>query len=241
MHQSVLDFIKRINEAPSLWEWTKRRSKWHFDYTKPDPESPIIRLGRFYGDWSEDIKMETRVISAADQLDAEIIPSEKKDLERWGYTGWGYDSMEPTEKMMRMAKMLGLKHYNVRHNRQKPGNTRWYHMDVCSCHFVEKLAKGEFKDFEVEIDPETNLPKNEELVRIFVMLTDWEPGHYFVVGNTPFTHWKKGDIWTFDWVSMPHGTANCGHTTRSMLKVVGYIDKDSEWIRNREYREFRLD
>lgn len=240
MVQTIRDYINTINNAPSFWGWCKSRSKWHFDYTKKDEESPIIRLGRFYGDWEEDIKKETAVHSPADQIDNEIIPSEKRDLQNWGYNGWGYDSMEPTEKLHKMAEMIGLENYNTRHNRQKPGNTRWYHLDACSCHYMEKLAKGEMKEDDVLFEEDTFLPKDTQLMRIFVMLTDWEPGHYFVVGNTPYTHWRKGDIWTFDWVNMPHGTANCGHTNRSMLKVVGYIGDKSRWIVDGEKREFRV-
>jgi hypothetical protein len=55
------------------------------------------------------------------------------------------------------------------------------------------------------------------------MLQDWEPGHFFMYGNAMFSHWRAGEIVTFDWPNMPHCTANASLAPRALLVVTGQM------------------
>jgi hypothetical protein len=61
------------------------------------------------------------------------------------------------------------------------------------------------------------------VVRYFVQLTDWQPGHFWSYGNYMWSGWRAGDVSTFDWLNVPHSTANAGHTPRATLQVTGII------------------
>ena len=52
----------------------------------------------------------------------------------------------------------------------------------------------------------------EKILRVFVQLTDWRPGQFWEYGNFHWNQWRAGDISTFDWVNMPHCTANAACT-----------------------------
>jgi hypothetical protein len=72
-----------------------------------------------------------------------------------------------------------------------------------------------------------------QVVRYFVQLTDWQPGHFWSFGNYAWTGWRAGDVVTFDWLNVPHATANAGHVPRVTLQLTGiktkitqqYLDK----------------
>ena len=60
-----------------------------------------------------------------------------------------------------------------------------------------------------------------KVIRIMVMLQDWEPGQFIMYGNEQFDRWRAGDIHTFDWQNTPHATANASNKPRPMLVVTG--------------------
>lgn len=66
--------------------------------------------------------------------------------------------------------------------------------------------------------------------RMWVMFTDWSWGQFIQIGNTVWSHWRKGDVLFFDWL-VPHGSANCGHAERTSLVVTGVPSPDlDEWL-----------
>jgi len=64
-------------------------------------------------------------------------------------------------------------------------------------------------------------PKN--VVRVMVMLQDWEPGQFLMYGNEQFDRWRAGDIHKFDWQNIPHATANASNRPRPMLVITGVM------------------
>jgi hypothetical protein len=70
------------------------------------------------------------------------------------------------------------------------------------------------KLYDLDADP-------NNVIRIMVMLQDWEPGQFLMYGNQMFDRWRAGDIHTFDWQNLPHATANASLTPRPMLVVTG--------------------
>jgi len=65
-----------------------------------------------------------------------------------------------------------------------------------------------------------------KVIRIMVMLEDWEPGQFIMYGNKMFDRWKKGDIHKFDWMNIPHATANASLHPRPMLVITGVKTKE---------------
>jgi hypothetical protein len=76
--------------------------------------------------------------------------------------------------------------------------------------------------------------------RMWVMFTDWSWGQFIQIGNTVWSHWRRGDVLYFDWL-VPHGSANCGHDVRESLVVTGSPTPDlSDWIASDVPRVIRL-
>lgn len=63
--------------------------------------------------------------------------------------------------------------------------------------------------------------------RFAIFLEDWVPGHIWNFGNTSFTHWVKGEVISWDWMHMPHGTANICMQPRFSLHLTGYMTDSS--------------
>lgn len=63
--------------------------------------------------------------------------------------------------------------------------------------------------------------------RFAVFLEDWVPGHVWNFGNASFTHWVRGECISWDWMHMPHGTANMCMKPRFSLHLTGYMTESS--------------
>jgi hypothetical protein len=72
------------------------------------------------------------------------------------------------------------------------------------------------KLYDLDADP-------NNVVRIMVMLQDWEPGQFIMYGNEQFDRWRTGDIHKFDWQNLPHSTANSSNKPRPMLVITGVM------------------
>ena len=61
----------------------------------------------------------------------------------------------------------------------------------------------------------------KDIVRVVVMLEDWQSGHYFEIDNQPQLGWSAGDYhwWIGD---TPHMAANIGITKRYTLQLTGH-------------------
>ena len=69
--------------------------------------------------------------------------------------------------------------------------------------------------------------ESDKFRRFAVFLEDWRPGHVWNFGNTSFTHWVKGECITWDWMHMPHGTANMCLHNRYSLHLTGFMTESS--------------
>ena len=199
----------------SNWEITRQRSQYHFDNGQIDPRwDTVHHLGRIQPDWSEQL---SAAISAAypvtwrtrgrdsDPLKrtSEEYDQEDYDLEQQGYgkdhivTDLNYN-LDPV--FQHMADQFALEKSQARIHVQRPGQTWNLHLD--------KLEKW------MPTDP-------TQVVRYFVQLTDWQQGHFWSYGNYAWTGWSAGDVSTFDWINVPHATANAGHVPRATLQITG--------------------
>jgi hypothetical protein len=77
--------------------------------------------------------------------------------------------------------------------------------------------------FNLHIDKlQERCPDNpERVIRMTVMLADWEPGQFYSYGNYTYSHWGAGDAHVFDWANVPHATANASRLMRPTLQVTG--------------------
>lgn len=200
----------------SNWDKTAPRTNYHFDAFKNDPAYDSMRyIGKFEGDWQQELQQTIDNSNAItwrtrNPIDgpSKDIEAEELDLER---TGAGKDLVvtnleyELLPVFQRMTDALQLsagdkKTVQSRVHVQFPGQVWNIHID--------KLEKWQ-KD-----DPHS-------VYRFMIMLNDWEPGHFIQYGNFIHTHYRAGEIYSFDWYNTPHCTANAGRGPRCTLLVTG--------------------
>jgi hypothetical protein len=138
---------------------------------------------------------------------------EEYDLEQQGY-GRDYVvtniNYELAPVFQQLADQFGLDKTMARIHVQHPGQVWNLHLD--------KLEKW--------------MPENPiKVVRYFVQLTDWQQGHFWSYGNYQWSGWRAGDVSTFDWINVPHATANAGHVPRATLQITGvFTDKTKDFL-----------
>ena len=223
------EYMNHANYTSS-WEWTKERSKYHFDYTRRDqPGEYYFPLGRFEGDWSEDLaqalaKDKTSITWATrahgmyydkitgTAVNSPMIPQEEYDLTTAGYKADlkltdVVERIEIGQSLLKMYEYFALEDPWVRLHIQKPGQMFNLHID--------------------KLYDRTNDP--ERVIRIVVFLADWEPGQFYQYGTFIISHWKAGDTHTFNWRDVPHATANASRNIRPSLIMTGLkTDKTRE-------------
>jgi hypothetical protein len=199
----------------SNWDITKHRSQYHFDTSKTDPRwDTVQQLGRIEPVWASELSeaisdsspvtWRTRgQVTDPLQRASEEYDQEDHDLEQQGYgrdhvvTNLNYE-LAPV--FQRIADQFGLEKSMARVHVQHPGQVWNLHLD--------KLEKW------MPADP-------SQVVRYFVQLTDWQPGHFWSYGNFVYQQWRAGEVSTFDWRNVPHATANAGHVPRVTLQITG--------------------
>jgi len=199
----------------SAWEITKQRSQYHFDNSLVDPRWDTVKLVKQINDtWTEELQTaidashpvtwRTRgKINDPLQRKSEEYDQEEYDLEKIGMprdyvvSNLNY---ELTPELKKIANSFQLENAMARLHVQWPGQVWNLHLD--------KLEKW------MPADP-------SKVQRYFVQLTDWQPGHFWSFGNFTWQNWCAGDCVTFDWINVPHSTANAGHTPRVTLQVTG--------------------
>ena len=206
----------------SSWDYTKSRSNYHFDPTKKDQiEDCIQYLGYIKPTWLSNLDA---IVDNANPATWEtrgykgegIIPprpdleAEEYDIERVGanpkmiitHMNWNIP-----DSLHTITLAFGLDDYMERIHVQMPG-------EVWNLH-IDKLDKW------CPEDP-------SKVLRIFVQLTDWQPGQFWEYGNFHWNQWRAGNVTTFDWANMPHSTANAGHHPRVTFQITGVRTKKTE-------------
>ena len=199
----------------SNWEITKARSQYHFDNWCIDSRwDTVINVGHIEPCWP--LELDTVLASAQSvtwrtrgrindplKRGSQEYDQEEYDLEQQGYgrdhvvTDLEYDV---PAVFLQIAQRFALDQAMVRVHVQRPGQTWNLHLD--------KLGKWHPED-------------PTQVVRYFIQLTDWQPGHFWCYGNYQWSGWRAGSVTTFDWANVPHATANAGHTARATLQLTG--------------------
>lgn len=206
----------------SNWEILRQRSLYHFNNFYSDPKFDTVeRIGTvepFWNDYIDSVIKESMAVTwrtrgrqndPLKRQDQEY-DQEEYDLEIQGYgkdfvvTNLNYnvpDIFLPLINKFALDKVMSRIHVQI------PGQVWNLHLD--------KLEKWMPED-----------PKS--VVRYFIQLTDWEQGHFWSYGNYMYSGWHAGDITTFDWLNVPHSTANAGHSPRITLQLTGIATEDTK-------------
>ena len=195
----------------SNWQSAQERSRYHFDKWQTDTDA-VQHLGRFTGEWQEEIDraiQDARPLNWSNRREGTGRPmgdvtAEENDLITAGadpkmtiYRGLKDFSQYPV--LQQMTDVFALESVKSKLHVQFTGESLNLHID---------------KLYDLDADP-------NNVIRIMVMLQDWEPGQFLMYGNQMFDRWRAGDIHTFDWQNLPHATANASLTPRPMLVVTG--------------------
>jgi hypothetical protein len=199
----------------SNWEISRQKSRYHFDSKRTDQQAEVMTyLGCIEPTWLEDLN---DIISNAQpatwatrgykgegiQAPAEDLAAEEYDLTSHGmspnlpitHLNWRLP-----ESLQRISDGFALADCMDRIHVQQPG-------EVWNLH-IDKLQKW---------DPD----HPEQIMRIMIQLTDWQPGQFWQYGNYNYSQWRAGDVTTFDWANIPHATANAGFNPRVTLQLTG--------------------
>lgn len=215
----------------SNWEYTKTLSTYHFDptiqefegewwhklgsYANPDlwlPHVPaLIEQSEGMG-WSQ-------LTETGQHPGFKTGKSPTIDQENYDKKTAGLENVEYTQLVMKdwlmgipvfkaMADYWALENMAMRAHVQKPGQSFAMHID--------KLWHRHPQD-------------PSRIVRIMVMLTNWQPGQFIMYGNSPLIQWKAGDIHTFDTLNVPHCTANLSRVARPILIITGLRTSETDY------------
>ena len=207
--------MKSQDEYSSSWQWCVDHSRYHFNNFKIDQPGEWFRvLGRFEGNWAKEVALaQGKPITWAtrkfynndDDTVSPMLEQEENDLRNTGapvdlkLTDAVFDiSACPT--LTRMSEYFAIEDAKIRMHYQQPGQMFNLHID--------KLQER------CPDDP-------ERVIRMSIMLTDWEPGQFYLYGTTTYSHWRAGDVHIFDWANVPHATANASRSMRPVLQVTG--------------------
>jgi len=214
----------------SRWDYTKSRSKWHFDPTKTT-EQDYLEVCNFSGEWAEEVEKYSQLVKDADwsSRNPEIdriysAPEEEADLVRAG--------ADPHMKIFQRAKAedsiifqqiadhFGMEDTAIKFHNQITGQILVWHIDNFA-------GREERNNSFINIDAD----KQPKLMRRFIVaLDDWRHGQVFALGNSYWHQWKKGDCITWEWQDMPHATCNIGWDPRPLLQITGRTTERTEQI-----------
>lgn len=206
----------------SSWDYTRERSNYHFDSTRVDSKDSVVTiLGNIQPTWLTDldniINTSRPATWATRGYKGEGIPPPREDLiaEEYDLTRAGVDTniivthlnWVMPDSLKQIANNFGLDDCMERIHVQRPG-------EVWNLH-IDKLSKWSPDD-------------PSQVMRLFIQLTDWQPGQFWEFGNYHWNQWRAGDVVTFDWANMPHSTANAGHNPRVTLQLTGIVTEQTK-------------
>lgn len=210
----------------SRWQFTKDRSRWHFDAAKPPQpgKDSFTHVCRFDADFTDAVK------KCMPRVQASTWSSRNPDLDRVYSAGpeeadlirAGADpKMEIFERaraddieiFQKISQWLGMKESSIKFHNQRTGQMLVEHIDNFA---GREERQNSFLETEMDIDPSI-------MRRFVIMLDDWKLGQVFMLGNAAWTQWRRGDCITWEWRDIPHATCNMGWEDRPMLQITGRV------------------
>jgi len=223
--------------ATSAWQFGKNRSSYHFETGIRDMRWDTVQgLGKFTGDWNEEldeaiaksvpVNISTRRKAWMRDRGVEHVKVKLNHAEINDFEAIGADpdmtifrvqhELSPT--FQKMVDLIGLDQHESRLHIQFPGEAFLGHVDRFDLNYPGQ--------------------EQDDLMRIGIMLRDYEQGHFFQFGNHLYQFWRAGDIHTFDYKHVPHYTANSGLSPRVTLFTTGIItDKTRAFLKQARHAQ----
>lgn len=226
-----------FSKVESAWQYGKDNSAYHYDTTIRDMRwDTVVGLGKFGGDWTEELN---EAIANAKKVN---IHNRRNDFayregrnpnsanvkfnngETNDINAVGGDTeatifrvnanLSPT--FQKMVDMIGLGDSESRLHIQFPTEAFIGHVD---------RFEHNWPDYDLD-----------DLIRIGVMLKNYEQGQFFQFGNHCYQFWRAGDIHTFSNKHVPHYTANSGLSPRVTLFTTGIItEKTKQFLKKAKH------
>lgn len=202
----------------SDYEYSKTLTTYHFDLNVKEAEGDYYDvIGKFEGDWNAELDRAVRDSFPARCRDrtwpvvggpVPTLEIEKNDEEGWGYSPLHAQSNAVRTKYMydncpnfiKIVEYFGMEEMTFKFMCQMPGQSFRLHLDKMQHRCPEDPWK---------------------IVRLQIALADWQPGQFWQYGNTHYKQWKSGEVSIFDWVNIPHATANSSRHPRPFLQITG--------------------
>lgn len=219
------NYQELYNQVDTLQDWVDLFQNEDFEYNdfllsiseyKSGDECFRV-LGNISGDW-EYTPDDDNLVASFDSIDDNkyVLKSERSTFEKYNYN-YGYNKYSPDELSTKIAKALNFENYVCNVNYQPTGCVVNLHVDSLTCWTLDYPDYSHLK-FDKKLRQPANYPT---LHRVFVALSDWQPGWMWQFGDEYWSGWKKGDVVWFDWRHVPHATANAGYAPRPILKISG--------------------
>lgn len=232
--------MKPLSEYKSFWDFTRDRSNYHFDKWRTETEGELYSvIGYLPNTWQHELEAvmtrsfvatQNNITYTGNQKQAGLAnPQRQYDYKRFGGHG-DIDRIEMTNVMddftdfpalQQVIDYFGMTTVQPRCHVQLTGQMFTTHIDP-----LKKLFAGpDATDYDGDYgyDP-------ADIVRITVMLQDWEPGQFFAFGNSVFQQWHAGDFLVHDWANVPHSTANASMYPRITLQITGLRTEQTDRI-----------
>ncbi len=221
---------KILEYGESRWEFEKarglKRGAYHYDHKIQDKLEDVLY---FHGNVDMDYQYFINLYGQA-AIDNAVhwanrnasvggnygITQEVNDIVRAGGDPkgliYGRSNMFADTKARYLAEELfGIYDYELKLHTQTCGQLLHIHMD----NFAARLdRKNSMVEMDYDVDP-------KKVHRFIIFLNDWSIGQIWTQGTAVYTHWKAGDIISWDWQDIPHGTANLGWWPRYILQFTG--------------------
>ena len=222
----------------SRWEFTKSKSKWHFDKSIPpalgtDSYTPVCRFNADFAAAIAECMPKTKASSWSSRNDFNkdiaaqglySATAEEQDLIRAGADPkqevFNRTAAEDIPLVREIANTLGIDDAMIKFHNQITGQMLHFHIDNFAAR-PERENSFKVVDFD----------ENPQIMRRFaIMLADWELGQAWMFGNALYQGWKAGDCITWEWQDMPHATVNAGWHDRPLLQITGRVTAKTQWL-----------
>jgi hypothetical protein len=218
-----------LSDYDSLWDWTKSRSNYHFDNNRVDAPGSVYKvLGKFENTWShllDDIKQKSfsstwsNITTTGGGKQRPVSYEKRKNDIAKG--GGNIDEIQLTNITENPTQYPEFKKIVDYFHLDGPVESR-FHVQLTGQMFTLHIDPNHHRFAEPGSNPlgPFNYDPND-IVRITIMLEDWQPGQFVIYGNSIYQQWQSGDFHIFDWPNIPHATANASQQCRITLQITG--------------------
>jgi hypothetical protein len=191
------------NELPGTWSFKNRLKEFEPIFNQLKTAKWTKEITVQYNDMNVE-KMSQHLNLTEDTVREWMFDPEYKKFQDTTISATMLDPSE-TDLKDKICELLNLSTFNVdiRMQNQKPGEMVGLHLDGRKHHVF-------------------NLPAEQEylVTRYAIFLEDQQLGQAWFINND-YLHWHKGDVYTWNQSTVPHGTANIGFHDRPVLVITG--------------------